>query len=196
MSFMLEYIETIILGVSLALDACIVAFSYGLYLKTSKILYGVKLATITSLFQYLMPIIGWYIMSWVNSGLSVYYAGIIDHWIAFIVFLLLGSKIIKDSTTQEDSSRQIKLSFFTLLFIGFVTSIDALAAGVMIFVQNINLWISALLIGIITFLLVLCSYVFSKTFSKLPAKYLEISAGVILILLGCKILAEHLYRGI
>ncbi|MDE7255686.1 MAG: manganese efflux pump MntP family protein [Helicobacter sp.] len=185
------YLEIIILGVSLAIDACIVAFSYGLCSKPWKINNGLRIAITTSFFQWLMPIIGWYMLWIANEGFSDY-ASIVDHWITFAIFLVLGLKIIKDAHSEEDEDQTPKtLSLGVLLLIGIATSIDALAAGVMIFSQNTPLYMSASLIGAITFVCVIIAYVASKTLSQIPTKMLETGAGIVLIGLGIKVLVEH-----
>ncbi len=187
------YLEIIILGATLAIDACIVAFSYGLCTKPWKLNNGFKIALTTSFFQYLMPILGWYLIWIANEGFSDY-ASLIDHWITFAIFLFLGLKIIKDAHTEDDTDQPSPktLSLWVLLMIGIATSIDALAAGVMIFSQNTPLYQSACLIGAITFICVMIAYRLSKTLSKIPTQMLETAAGIILIALGIKVLVEHM----
>lgn len=186
------YLEIIILGISLAVDACIVAFSYGLCSKTWRINNGLRIAITTSFFQWLMPIIGWYMLWVANEGFSDY-ASIVDHWITFAIFLVLGLKIIKDAHSEDGDAEQTPktLSLAVLLLIGIATSIDALAAGVMIFSQNTPLYMSASLIGAITFVCVIIAYLASKTLSQIPTKMLETGAGLVLIGLGIKVLIEH-----
>ena len=138
-----------------------------------------------------MPIIGWYMLWIANEGFSDY-ASIVDHWITFAIFLVLGLKIIKDAHSEEDEEQTPKtLSLGVLLLIGIATSIDALAAGVMIFSQNTPLYMSASLIGAITFVCVIIAYLASKTLSQIPTKMLETGAGLVLIALGIKVLVEH-----
>ena len=105
---------------------------------------------------------------------------------------MLGLKIIKDAHSEEDEEQTPKtLSLGVLLLIGIATSIDALAAGVMIFSQNTPLYMSASLIGAITFVCVIIAYLASKTLSQIPTKMLETGAGLVLIALGIKVLVEH-----
>lgn len=184
----MEYLEILLLGITLAIDASIVAFSYGLYEKW-RLQNGLKIALVTSFFQGLMPILGWIMIKFASDSLSQI-ADSFDHWITFIVFLALGLKIIKDSYTNEEESPKA-LSLWVLLLIGIATSIDALAAGVLIFSQNAPLFVSAFLIGVITFVCVVFAYFLSKTLTKIPTRKLEISAGCILIALGFKVLIEH-----
>lgn len=186
-------LEIIILGISLAIDACIVAFSYGLCSKPWRINNGLRIAITTSFFQWLMPIIGWYMLWIANEGFSDY-ASVVDHWITFAIFLVLGLKIIKDAHSEDDDDAQTPktLSLGVLLLIGIATSIDALAAGVMIFSQNTPLYTSASLIGAITFVCVIIAYLASRTLSQIPTKMLETGAGIVLIALGIKVLVEHM----
>lgn len=182
-------LEILLLGLTLAVDASIVAFSYGLCEKW-RIQNGLKIALVTALFQTLMPILGWAGLWLANESFS-HFADTFDHWITFIVFLALGLKIIKDSSSNDEEKTRKSLSLLVLLIIGIATSIDALAAGVLIFSQNIPLISSASWIGIVTFICVLIAYILSKTFATFPTRILEISAGCILILLGFKVLLEH-----
>lgn len=185
-------LEIMILGVSLAIDACIVAFSYGLCTKPWRLNNGLKIAMTASFFQYTMPILGWYMLWIANEGFSDY-ASIVDHWITFAIFLVLGLKIIKDAHSEDDEDAQTPktLSLGVLLLIGIATSIDALAAGVMIFSQNTSLYLSASLIGAITFVCVMVAYQLSRTLRQIPTKMLETGAGIVLIALGVKVLIEH-----
>ena len=179
------YLEILLLGITLAVDASIVAFSYGLYEKWG-IQNGLKIYVFVLSYCYL-----WVIIKFANDSFSQI-ADSFDHWITFLVFLVLGLKIIKDSyTTKEEQELHKILSLWVLLLIGIATSIDALAAGMLIFSQNAPLFKSASLIGGITFLCVILAYSLSKTLTKIPTRILEISAGCILIALGFKVLAEH-----
>ncbi len=187
-------LEIIVLGISLAIDACIVAFSYGLCIKPWRLNNGFKIAMTASFFQYIMPVLGWYMIWVANEGFSDY-ASLIDHWITFAIFFVLGLKIIKDAHTEDDDEKQAPktLSLWVLLMIGIATSIDALAAGVMIFSQNTPLYLSASLIGAITFICVMVAYQLSRTLRQIPTQILETGAGIVLIALGIKVLIEHTF---
>ncbi len=147
-----------------------------------------------SFFQYIMPVLGWYMIWVANEGFSDY-ASLIDHWITFAIFFVLGLKIIKDAHTEDDDEKQAPktLSLWVLLMIGIATSIDALAAGVMIFSQNTPLYLSASLIGAITFICVMVAYQLSRTLRQIPTQILETGAGIVLIALGIKVLIEHTF---
>lgn len=185
----MQWIEILILSCILALDAFLVAFSCGLIAKSWKISDGIGISLITGFFQFLMPLIGYFLF---KSASVVFekYAQSIDHWIVFVIFALLGGKIIKDSLSEQES---FSLSLSALLLIGLATSIDALAGGVMIYTQKLPILQSAVMIGVITFSLVIIGYNLSKILSSLPNKLLGILGGGILILLGIKILIQHTF---
>lgn len=183
------HLEIFLLGVTLAVDASVVAFSYGLCEKW-RIGNGIQIALVTSFFQALMPLLGW-ILIWFASENLAQFADTFDHWVTFLIFLVLGLKIIKDSSSNEEEQTQKSLSFWVLLLIGIATSIDALVAGVLIFSQNEPLLSSVSWIGVITFACVILAYMLSRTLTKIPTRILEVGAGCILIALGFKVLAEH-----
>lgn len=185
----MQFFDTFILSCILALDAFLVAFSCGLIAKSYKLTEGIKISSITGFFQFLMPIIG-YLLFKSASFIFEKYAQSIDHWVVFGIFALLGGKIIKDSLSEQEQEN-FSLSFKALLLIGIATSIDALAAGVMIYTQKLPIIQNAVMIGVITFALVIVGYNLSKILSSLPSKTLGILGGGILILLGVKILIEH-----
>lgn len=183
--------DTMILACILALDAFLVAFSCGLINKCWKISEGLKISFITGFFQFLMPAVGYLLFKSASVAFEKY-ARSIDHWVVFAIFALLGGKIIKDSLHQE-GEQKISLSLGALLLIGIATSIDALAGGVMIYAQKLPIWENAILIGAITSILVILGYYLSKTLSSLPSKVLGILGGGMLLLLGGKILIQHLF---
>lgn len=188
----MQWMEIFVLSCILALDAFLVAFSCGLISKNWKASEGLKISFVTGFFQFFMPIAGYLLFKSASFAFEQY-AQNIDHWVVFVIFALLGGKIIKDSLNDADQENFSSLSLNTLLLIGIATSIDALAGGVMIYTQNFPILQSAIMVGIITFALVILGYNLSKTLSSLPSKLLGILGGSLLVLLGIKILIQHLY---
>lgn len=187
----MQIIDTLILACILALDAFLVAFSFGLVSRSWKVSDGLKISFVTGFFQFLMPLLG-YLLFKSASFVFEKYAQSLDHWIVFIIFALLGGKIIKDALSDEEE-KEFSLTFGALVLIGVATSIDALAGGVMIYTQKLAILESASLIGVVTFALVILGYYLSKILSSLPNKILGILGGGMLVLLGCKILIQHLF---
>ncbi|RAX59299.1 hypothetical protein CCZ01_00745 [Helicobacter monodelphidis] len=193
--FNFAYLDIFFLGVALAIDAMVVAFCYGLILKPYKMSNGIKIAVTAAIFQCFMPILG-FILSFVTAEFLDDWITHIDHWISFIIFAILGLKVMKDSWNEGcDDVCGIKTQTLTinmLLMMGIATSIDALCAGVIIFAQQFLIIQSAIFIGLITFVLVLIGFMLSRVLKTLPTRYLGIVGGVVLIFLGVKVLYEHL----
>ncbi len=181
--------EVLFLALALSVDAFVVSFSYGLIIKKGKGKAALKLSTATGLGQFVMPVLGWY------GARSIYkHIELIDHWIAFFVFLVLGIKIISEAFKENGCPPKLSkiLNFKILFFIGLATSIDAFVSGSMLYFMKSPVWSSAALIGIITFINASLGFNFCRIFKKVPIKYMEIASGIILILLGTKVLWEHL----
>lgn len=181
-------VEVLFLAIALSIDASVVSFSQGLIFTENKRKNSFYLAFWVGLFQALMPIAGWFLAR------SVYtYVEKFDHWIAFIIFLILGIKFIKDAYEEgePDCAAPACLSLKCLLLLAIATSIDAMAAGATLFFMKVEVIIPAIIIGIITFINSLIGFWSGYIFKKFPSKYLEISAGIILIALGIKVLIEH-----
>ena len=116
----------------------------------------------------------------------------IDHWIAFILLSIIGIKMVKGSFSKETKNYNDDVSVKTMLILSIATSIDALAVGITFAFFNVNLVLAISLIGIITFIL---SVIGTKIGNRFGDKYenkAELLGGIILVLLGVKILAEHL----
>ena len=181
--------DIILLALALSVDAFVAAFSYGLVIRKRPFVNALKLAAATGIGQFVMPVIGWLGTKSVHVYIEAF-----DHWIAFLVFLALGLNIIGNALTpqKEDDGKESCLNFKTLLMIGIATSIDACVAGVTLYFTNVSIWTAAALIGLITFINTVIGFRLSCCLQKLPTKYLEIGAGIVLILLGAKVLIEHL----
>lgn len=194
-------VELIFLALALSVDAFIVAFSYGLILRSHRFNNGLKLAIATGLGQFIMPIIGYLLTGSIYHIIKTW-----DHWIGFSVFCLLGINVIREgwqhrnNANNEPQTTNI-LSLLTLINIGIATSIDALVAGVSIYLDTpcatqetpcIGLvFYPASFIGITTFLCTALGFFLAKKLHRFPTFTLELGAGLILIALGCKMLIEH-----
>lgn len=182
----MKIIDIIILALALSIDASVVSFSNGLVFTQKKRINSLMLATAVGFFQFLMPIIGFFLAQSVKKYVEPY-----DHWVIFAIFVLLGIKFIKDAFKQEKEAKiTCYLCFSYILLVSIATSIDALGAGVSIAFSRIGILIPAIIIGIITFINSLIGFWSGYLFKKFPTRNLEISAGLILILLAFKTLLE------
>lgn len=181
-------IELFILAVGLSMDAFAVSVCKGL--ATEKVLP--KHMIITGLwfggFQALMPFIGYLLGRLFETQIKAF-----DHWLAFILLVFIGGKMIKEALGRDEEEADADFGVKTMFIMAVATSIDALAAGITLAVlENVNIVAAVSFIGVITFI---CSAVGVKFGSIFGAKYkskAEFLGGVILIVLGIKILIEHL----
>ncbi len=181
-------LELFILAVGLSMDAFAVAICKGL--ATEKV--ALKHSCITGVwfggFQALMPLIGYFLGTSFEK-----YVTRVDHWIAFILLGAIGANMIKEAFSKEDNDTDCSFAFKTMLVMAIATSIDALAVGITFaLLPDINIFAAITFIGIITFIL---SGIGVKLGNAFGAKYkakAEFLGGAILIILGLKILLEHL----
>lgn len=181
--------EIIFLAIALSIDAGVVSFSQGLIFNQNKLKNSLLLAFCVGFFQFLMPLLGWYATRGIYKYVETF-----DHWIVFTIFLALGAKFIYDAMQNDDKEKELVncISFKCLILLSIATSIDALAAGSTLFLLKVEVIIPAIIIGVLTFVNSILGFWSGYLFKKFPSKWLEITAGVILIGLGVKVLAEHL----
>jgi len=183
----MEVWEIILLAIALAMDAFSAAICKGLTLQKMDWKKALMVGTYFGLFQGLMPLIGYFI----GSAFSIYIE-IIDHWIAFTLLAFIGANMIRESFSKEEHDGDF--SFKALIVLAVATSIDALTVGVSFSVTNpvIGIYFSVLIIGIITFVLSTLGVKIGNVFGSKFKQPAEITGGIILILIGTKILLEHL----
>lgn len=183
----MSLLNLFLLALALSVDASVVSFSYGLIIKKKRLQNALLLAFATGFGQFIMPIIGWLGTNSVSEYISHF-----DHWISFLVFLLLGLNIIYGAITGEAEKLEKKLSIKIAVMIGLATSIDACAAGIMLYFVKAPILFSSAIIGLVSFINSITAFYSCSRLNKIPTKYIEIFSGIILILLGTKVLFEHL----
>lgn len=179
-----------LIGLGLAMDAFAVSIAKGMSLNSSTIKeYAFKIAFFFGLFQGIMPMIGYFAGSTFAS-----YIQIIDHWIAFILLGIIGLNMIKEATEEKESNVMVShISYKDICILAIATSIDALAIGVSFAFLNVNIYSACCIIAITTFVLCVFAVFLGKKLGTLFQKYAELFGGSILILLGIKILIEHVF---
>lgn len=185
----MTHFDIFILAIALSIDACVVSFSNGLVFSLNKRKNSLILASAVGFFQFLMPLIGWVL------GQSVHkYVEPVEHWLVFVIFILLGTKFIMDAFKAEEGKKEITcyFCFSYILLIAVATSIDALAAGASLYFAGVKILIPAIIIGIVTFINSLIGFWGGFLFQRFSSKNLEIFGGIILILLAFKTLLESL----
>lgn len=185
----MSLLSLFILAVGLSMDAFAVAVCKGL--ATQKI--TIKNATTVGLwfggFQALMPAIGYL----VGCSFKDYITSI-DHWISFILLALIGGNMIKEAfTKKEEEESNCSLKCKEMFLLAVATSIDALAVGVTFaFLPDVPILPAVVLIGVITFLLSALGMKIGHIFGTKYQSKAELVGGIILVLIGSKILIEHL----
>ena len=180
-------IELFLFAVSLSMDAFAVSVCKGLSVKTLRPRHGVIAGLYFGGFQALMPLIGWLLGRQFESLIKN-----IDHWIAFVLLVLIGANMVRESFGKDEEVND-SFSFKTMLPLAVATSIDALAVGVTFAFLDVNIWIAIALIGVTTFTLSAVGVKIGNVFGAKYKSKAELAGGIILIALGIKILIEHLF---
>lgn len=184
----MELASISLIGIGLAADACAVSLSSGLVIRHIKLNKALKISLAFGIFQGIMPLIGWL------TGLT--FRDVLaqaDHWIAFGLLAAIGGKMIYEAFQEETEKKFNPLDNYTLLGLAIATSIDALAVGLSLSVLKISILSAAAIIGIITFCLSLISVYLGHKWGNLCKFKLELIGGIILIIIGGKILLSHLF---
>ncbi len=180
-------LELFLLAAGLSMDAFAVAVCKGLALKKVNVPQAVLVGLWFGGFQALMPLLGYFVGVQFKDAITA-----VDHWIAFFLLAVIGGNMIREAFSKEEEPADASLSWRKMLPLAVATSIDALAVGVSFAFLDVHIGTAASFIGVVTFLL---SAAGVKVGSLFGAKYksrAELAGGIILILLGCKILLEHL----
>lgn len=180
-------IEIFLIGIGLAMDAFAVSICKGLSMKKLDWKKAIIIAIYFGGFQALMPVIGYFLGTTFESFVTK-----VDHWIAFLLLGFIGGNMIKESFDDELEKCNDNVDFKTMIVLAIATSIDALAVGITFAILNVNIVISVLIIGIVTFILSMLGVKIGNKFGNKYQNKAEFAGGLVLILLGTKILLEHL----
>lgn len=183
----LNFLELVILAVGLSMDALAVSICKGLALPR----VSWKECCIAGLwfggFQALMPLLGYFLGTQFESLITA-----VDHWIAFGLLLLIGGNMIREALSKETEQQNPSMGFRTMLLLAVATSIDALAVGITFAFLVEHILPAVCLIGGITFLFSAAGIKLGNVFGMKYKSKAEFAGGAILILLGTKILLDHL----
>ena len=179
--------DLILIAISLSMDAFAVAVCKGLAMPKCTF----KKAAIVGLwfggFQALMPAIGYVLGAQFQETIAS-----IDHWIAFVLLALIGGNMIHEALDNDEEEADASLDVKTMFLLAVATSIDALAIGITFAFLKVNIIPAVCFIGIVTFIISFAGVKIGNVFGARYKNKAEIVGGVILILLGLKILLEHL----
>lgn len=180
-------LELLFIAVGLSMDAFAVSIGKGLSVCRVKMRHSLSVGMWFGGFQALMPLIGFYLGNTFASAITSF-----DHWVAFLLLGIIGGNMIRESLTSESDEQDPDFSTRNMLMLAIATSIDALAMGVTFAFFNVNIWEAIFIIGIITFGLSVIGLKIGNIFGCRYKRRAEFVGGAILILMGLKILLDHL----
>ena len=185
----MTWLDMLLVGIGLAMDASAVAAVNGMSMRRVRLYKAAIIGLAFGFFQGLMPLIGYLLGVRFESFITSF-----DHWIAFVLLALIGLNMIKESR-EESECLNDAFDFKTMLPLALATSIDALAVGVTFAFLQVNIAPAVSFIGVITFVLSALGVKMGHVFGSKYKSRAELAGGVILILMGIKILIEHLTGG-
>ena len=185
-------LELFLIGVGLSMDAFAVAICQGLQMQRFNWKNAAVIALFFGGFQALMPLTGWLLGSQFAG-----YIQSIDHWVTFVLLGLIGGNMIREALSSEEEEESVcasgaVLDYRQLFLMAIATSIDALAVGVTFAFLEVAILSAIVIIGCTTFCLSFSGVAVGNFFGARYKKRAELTGGVILVLLGAKILLEHL----
>lgn len=184
----MSFVEILLIGIGLSMDAFSVSICKGLTTKQFSWKMALTCGLWFGFFQALMPLIGYFLGEQFEEYITA-----VDHWIAFGLLFLIGANMIREAVWgNEDHEHNGALDFKTMLLLAIATSIDALAVGISFACIQVKIWSSILIIGVTTFLFSVLGVKIGNVFGSKFEKSAGIVGGIILILIGLKILLEHL----
>ena len=180
--------ELFLIAVGLSMDAFAVSVCKGLSVRRVRPAHALTCGGYFGLFQGMMPLIGWLLgVRFQNIIVSI------DHWIAFGLLVLIGLNMIRETIWGDDEEQNSDFGVRTMLVMAIATSIDALAVGVSMAFLNVNVWISAAVICIITLIISAVGVYLGTMFGTRLGSKAGIIGGLILIAIGIKIVVEHVW---
>lgn len=180
--------ELFILAVALSMDAFAVAVCKGLSMPRLNKKHAVIIGAYFGVFQGFMPLIGFALGFYFRDAITS-----IDHWVAFILLAVIGINMIKESvSSDEDAALDACVDVKSMLVLAVATSIDALAVGITLAFLQVNILHAVIFIGITTFVLSIIGVKVGNVFGTRYKSRAELTGGIILVLIGLKILLDHL----
>lgn len=184
----MDLITLLAIAIGLSMDAFAVAVTGGATIRPLKLGQALRIAVAFGLFQALMPVAGW------AAGVTLeQYIQDFDHWVAFGLLALIGGRMIYNALSGKPGNESLDiLKLTTLLLLAIATSIDAMAIGISFALLDVSIMRPVLFIGLTTFSLSLLGVYIGNRLGSFCQKKLELAGGIILILIGIRILWEHM----
>lgn len=190
----MEYLTIILIALALAVDASVVSFCDYLAMDLTKPIRQVAIPLVFGIMQGVMPVVGFYLGSTFLKYISPF-----DSWLSFGILAVIGVNMFIEGLKEKQTAviEPQKFAVGTIALQGIATSIDAFATGIVLATMTLPIWLDAIIIGAVTFAMCFLAIVFARIFSKVFANKTSIAkifAGVVLFLIGLKILIEALVK--
>jgi len=187
----MKLLEIILIAIGLSMDAFAVSITLGLSVEKPRAKEILTPGVYFGFFQALMPIIGYFAGTYFAAKIQEF-----DHWVAFILLGIIGGNMIRESLSkeeEEEANDENSFKFFKMLGLAIATSIDALAVGVTFAFFQTNIFKAAIIIGSITCVISMAGVKIGNIFGTRFKSKAEFIGGAVLVLLGIKIVIEHLF---
>lgn len=184
----MTYLELFFIAVGLSMDAFAVSICKGLSVRQLRPRHAIIAGAYFGGFQALMPVIGWLLGRQFEGLIKS-----IDHWIAFVLLALIGANMIREAVKNEEENLNDSFSPRTMLALAVATSIDALAVGVTFAFLDVEIVPAVSMIGVTTFVLSAIGVKIGNVFGAKYKSKAELVGGIVLVVMGVKILIEHLF---
>lgn len=185
----MEILTLFLIALGLSLDSFAVSIASGCIKQKISFFSAMRIAFSLAFFQGLLPVGGWFLGKTVIN-----YVVHFDHWIAFGILLFIGLKMVIESIRNRDEQKCFDpQKFWVLISISVATSIDALVVGFGFGLIDVNIILAMIIIGAVTFIASMLGILFGKKAGFRFGKKMETAGGIVLILIGTKILLEHLF---
>ncbi len=178
----------ILLAIALSMDSFAVSVALGFNCCNAKLKHILKVVLFLSTAQAVFPLLGWLIADFFSHSIKKY-----DHWIAFTFLAIIGIQMIYEGIKDQCKNNNMLPSIKTLLILSVATSIDAFITGLSFAFLDVNICIAMVTIFLVTTFFTFFGFTYSRKIGKKCSKYSEIIGGSILIIIGLKILLEHLF---
>jgi putative Mn2+ efflux pump MntP len=187
--FMMEPLTVLVIALALAMDCFAVSLAAGTVTKEKRVLTAAVMGIFFGFFQTAMAVIGWAAGTWIASMI-----GFVDHWIAFVILVIIGGKMIIEGLRSDDKKTgSFSLAIPTLLILSVATSIDSLGVGLSFALLSTGIIYAAAVIGIVSFIVSFAGVMFGSRLAVRFGHPVEIGGGIVLIIIGIRILFEHLF---
>jgi putative Mn2+ efflux pump MntP len=184
----METLTVLIIAIALAMDCFAVSLAAGTVIKERRLFSAAVMGIFFGTFQSAMALIGWAAGTWIAATI-----GFIDHWVAFIILAIIGVKMVYEGFKGEEAPARNYLSVTILLILSIATSLDSLGVGLSLALLSTGIAQAAAIIGLISLILSFSGVMLG---SRLPARFgspVEIAGGFVLIIIGIRILIEHVW---